>query len=120
LIVPIGEWVLRTAWQQASEWRHDGRAIRMTVNISARQLAEDSISTLIRDVVGGGTHAHDLVIELTESLLVLDPPGAAERLRVIRSLEPLSRRSRDSQVKFDQEGQAARIAWTSRGIAASN
>lgn len=49
LVVPIGRWVLRTACRQHAAWRAQGLpAVGMSVNLSARQFADDH---LLRDVV---------------------------------------------------------------------
>jgi diguanylate cyclase (GGDEF)-like protein/PAS domain S-box-containing protein len=72
LIVPIGEWVLRTACSQARRWRDEGLpAVRIAVNVSAVQFRQDGFRDLIRDVLREtGLAPEYLELELTESLLL--------------------------------------------------
>ena len=71
LIVEIGEWVLRTACAQAVTWRQtlgpDAPA-RMSVNVSARQLAEPDFPELVTEVLAWtGLGAGNLIVEVTET-----------------------------------------------------
>jgi EAL domain-containing protein (putative c-di-GMP-specific phosphodiesterase class I) len=72
LIVPIGEWVLRTACTQARKWKDEGLpAVRIAVNVSAVQFRQDGFRDLIRDVLHEtGLAPQHLELELTESLLL--------------------------------------------------
>jgi diguanylate cyclase (GGDEF)-like protein len=71
LIVPIGAWVLREACAQAARWRDElGSAApeRISVNVSARQLAEPGFPDTVAEVLADtGLPAHMLVIEMTET-----------------------------------------------------
>ena len=73
LIVPIGAWVLREACAQAAAWAaesfgHDPLAV--SVNISARQLADDDlVSTVSAALLDSGLDPTLLVLEITESTL---------------------------------------------------
>lgn len=74
LIVPIGEWVLRTACRQISAWRAAGLpSVKVAVNLSARQFREakllDTIKTIL-DECGLSAHADALELELTESMVM--------------------------------------------------
>jgi diguanylate cyclase (GGDEF)-like protein len=72
LIVPIGRWVLRTACLQLKQWDDEGRQpLRMSVNLSARQLTEDGFVAMVLDTVEStGIDARMLELELTESMLM--------------------------------------------------
>jgi diguanylate cyclase (GGDEF)-like protein/PAS domain S-box-containing protein len=72
LILPIGEWVLRTACAQARKWQMDGLpAVSVAVNVSAVQFGQASFCQLIRDVLQeSGLAPRYLELELTESLLL--------------------------------------------------
>ncbi len=72
LIVPIGEWVLRTACSQARKWQEEGLpAVMVAVNISAIQFRQKGFCKLIRKVLDEtGLPAKYLELELTESLLL--------------------------------------------------
>ncbi len=71
LILPVGEWVLRTACQQAAAWLAEGaEQVPVAVNVSARQLTVDGefpnlVSRILQET---GLPPHLLELELTESM----------------------------------------------------
>ena len=87
LIVPLGEWVLRTACRQAAAWEQEGRYLRLSVNLSARQLGEGNLVERVRSVLEEtGLHPRLLDLELTESALVAQGEAAVARLTALRAL----------------------------------
>ena len=72
MIVAIGEWVLRTACNQAKEWQRGGaRSVPVAVNVSAVQFRQDGFCVMIRSVLNEtGLEPRFLELELTESLLL--------------------------------------------------
>lgn len=72
LIVPIGEWVLRTACAQARKWQDAGLpAIPVAVNVSAVQLRQPGFGELVRHILEETElHPKYLELELTEGLLM--------------------------------------------------
>ncbi|MFZ5466527.1 MAG: putative bifunctional diguanylate cyclase/phosphodiesterase [Pseudomonadota bacterium] len=88
LIVPLGEWVLRTACAQAAAWRAMGLPpLCMAVNLSARQLDGDGLERLVADVLAQtGMSPEWLELEITESALMRDAQANAELLERISSL----------------------------------
>ena len=72
LIVPIGEWVLRSACRQARKWQDEGLPpVSLAVNVSAVQFRQKDFCELIRRVLHDtGLAPQYLELELTESLLL--------------------------------------------------
>lgn len=71
LIVPLGEWVLRTACLQAKAWHEQGLDVRMAVNLSARQFREPLFSDRVMEILNEtGLDPRQLELEITESILV--------------------------------------------------
>ena len=72
LIIPVGEWLLRTACEQSVTWRKQGRPpLRVAVNISSRQLQYKGIVEQIGRVLEEtGMDPTYLEFELTESLIL--------------------------------------------------
>lgn len=72
LIIPIGEWVLRTACRQNQIWQEeDFPPIRMSVNVSGRQFQDPNLLQMIKNVlVETGLNPIYLELELTESMLM--------------------------------------------------
>ena len=87
LIVPIGEWVLHAACLQHKAWRAAGLPpCRMSVNLSARQLDDDSLcDTVARVVRDTGMAPTLLELELTETMLMNNPQASADQLSMLRS-----------------------------------
>ncbi|WP_018141297.1 bifunctional diguanylate cyclase/phosphodiesterase [Thioalkalivibrio sp. ALJ7] len=83
LIVPIGDWVLRTATRQLADWdRHGLPPLRLAVNLSARQFADPNLPERILETLGAaGVEPSRLEVEITESVLVEDIDATAAMLR---------------------------------------
>lgn len=87
LIVPFGEWVLRTACRQAAAWEREGKHLRQSVNLSARQLGEGNLVERVRAALEEtGLDPRLLDLELTESALVAQGEAAVARLSALRAL----------------------------------
>ena len=85
-IVPIGRFVLRQACRQAVAWqaRFPARPLRMSVNVSARQLQEPDVAEDLKRVVDEcGMDPRLLVLEITETVLVQDVEAMAAKLRAL-------------------------------------
>ena len=86
LIVPIGAWVMEQAARQAVEWSKLRPGLVMAVNLSARQFEQQNLTqTVQRALVGARLPAHQLELELTESMLM----QAAEATDTLRRLKEL-------------------------------
>ncbi len=88
LIIPIGEWVLRTACAQLGAWHASGFPhLTMAVNVSARQFRQISMPDLVREVLtDSGVPAECLELELTESLLMQNPDLVLQALRQLKQI----------------------------------
>src|SRR5664279_3764765 len=72
LIVPIGDWVLRTACSQVRKWQDAGLlAVPVAVNVSALQFRQAGFPAVIKNMLGeSGLDPQYLELELTESTLL--------------------------------------------------
>jgi diguanylate cyclase (GGDEF)-like protein/PAS domain S-box-containing protein len=71
LIVPIGEWVLREVCRQIRAWNEDGADIRVAVNLSARQLRDRNLTSVLSEVLmETGVSPGSLDLEITESAVI--------------------------------------------------
>ena len=88
LIIPIGEWVLRTACAQAVEWERAGfKNLLMSVNLSGRQFKQSNLIELIEQILSGtGLDGSKLELELTESLIMDDLDSSIITMQNIRNL----------------------------------
>jgi len=88
LIVPIGEWVLRTACAQSKGWEELGLApIGVSVNLSPRQLREKYLVKMIAGVLKEtGLEARFLELEITESLIMSDATRTTALLEHLHEL----------------------------------
>lgn len=88
LIVPIGEWVMRSACQQAKQWRDQGIDLqRIAVNISVLQFTQPDFPGLVARVLEEtGLEPSALELEITESLLMKDPEYAIATLQALKGL----------------------------------
>ena len=88
LIIEIGEWVLQQACAQVAAWRDAGLgAVPMSVNVSRHQLAAGQLVASTRQAMQAhGLAPGQLVIELTESMLMERADLTREQLEELRSL----------------------------------
>jgi diguanylate cyclase (GGDEF)-like protein len=90
LIVDIGAWVLWEACAAVAHWRRSvpgGADLRVSVNLSARQLKDTSLLDVVGEaLVRNGLPGSSLCLEITESLLMDNPDAAAELLSRVRAL----------------------------------
>jgi diguanylate cyclase (GGDEF)-like protein/PAS domain S-box-containing protein len=90
LIIPIGRFVLDQACRHAASWpatTADGDILRVSVNLSGRQLQRPVLVGEVRDALrAAGLLPQRLVLEVTESLPLLETPAMAARLRELKAL----------------------------------
>ncbi|MBA4707850.1 putative bifunctional diguanylate cyclase/phosphodiesterase [Aquitalea aquatica] len=84
LILQLGEWVLRHAVRQARQWRDQGLALVMAVNLSAVQFRQPDLPALVARILQEeGLPASALELELTEGVAMYDPQQAIAVMNVL-------------------------------------
>jgi diguanylate cyclase (GGDEF)-like protein/PAS domain S-box-containing protein len=88
LIVPIGEWVFRTACQQLKVWQEEGLPpVTISVNISPRQfMSRRLVSTLLAIVRDVGADPRYIELEITETMIMRNVEQSIETLSQLRSV----------------------------------
>lgn len=88
LIVPIGEWVIRTSCAQNKAWQDAGLApLVMAINLSPRQFREEGLAESIAAIVQDtGLEPRYLELEIIESLVMHDVDSALAILRKLKEL----------------------------------
>ena len=88
MIAALGDWVLREACRQGREWHDAGLPVpRLAVNLSARQLHDESLVDRVRAVLDETGYPPDrLELELTESALMHQQERSVRVLRALRRL----------------------------------
>ncbi len=97
LIVPLGRWVMLDVVQQVAKWRDKGINLRVAVNVSARQLADQTIFSDLKQALKDLNFEYcPIDVELTESCLIENEELA---LSVIQQFSALG-----AQVHLDDFG----------------
>jgi diguanylate cyclase (GGDEF)-like protein/PAS domain S-box-containing protein len=88
LVLPLGAHVLSEACRQAATWRSAGHVdLRVSVNLSARQLAQPDLANHVAAALAdAGLSPDALCLEITETALMVDPARAAYVLEEIHRL----------------------------------
>lgn len=88
MIIPIGEWALRTAVHQLRAWHEQGlTTLRMAVNISAVQLQQRGLVDIVRGALSdAGIEPHMLQLEITESAAMQTFDMTMKALRELRAM----------------------------------
>ncbi|MBI5925310.1 MAG: EAL domain-containing protein [Aquabacterium sp.] len=88
LIVPIGDWVIEEACRQAKAWVDRGYPpLTVAVNLSALQFKRGEVEQVVSQALAtSGLPAHQLELELTESVLISDVESVERRLKALKAL----------------------------------
>jgi len=87
LIVPLGAWVLTEACSMIALEARDGRALRLSVNLSPRHFRQRDFVVWMKDLlVTTGIDPRLLTLEITESLFIHDIGEIAERMHELAAL----------------------------------
>lgn len=88
MIIPIGEWVMRTACWQNKSWQEMGYTpFTVAINLSVKQfIHQDLISTVDRVLKETGLEAQYLELEITESVMVQDVQATINTLAKLKEM----------------------------------
>jgi diguanylate cyclase (GGDEF)-like protein len=87
LIIPLGEWVLRSALAQAKEWSDAGHALWVSVNISPRQFQDPKLVEKIAAALKeSGVEPERLGVEITETVAMLNQEASTRILGELKSM----------------------------------
>ncbi len=88
LIVPLGEWVLRTACAQNKAWQENGLPpMRVAVNLSARQFQQRNLIDMVAQALEDtGLAPHYLQLEITEGVAMQDMDLTIATLQGLREM----------------------------------
>jgi len=88
LIVPLGEWVLKTACQQTRKWQTEGMGhLKLAVNLSARQFKQENLYETVEKILKDSSLDPEwLDLELTESAIMENPQAAIKTSQKLRSM----------------------------------
>ena len=88
LIVPIGEWALRTVCMEGKQMQEQcGRQISIAINLSPRQFRQKNLSALVQSALAeSGLEPGCLEIEITEHTLMINSASNIETLQQLRKL----------------------------------
>jgi diguanylate cyclase (GGDEF)-like protein/PAS domain S-box-containing protein len=117
LIVPIGEWVFRTACKQLKQWADDGlRPVTIAINISPRQfMSRRLVPTLLAMVRETGADPRHIELEITETMIMRNVEQSIETLTQLRSVG-MQVAVDDFGVGYSSLGQLKRMPATSMKI----
>ena len=87
MIDEVGRWVLAEACRQTMVWHGDGHHVDVSVNISGRQLERDDVVRDVRSALDdSGLPAANLIVEITESVIMKDVSRTVVRLAALKDL----------------------------------
>ncbi len=88
LIIPIGEWVLKTVCEQIKTWQAQGYHVpKVAINLSARQFRDKGlINNIARILDETGVAAHYITLEITESMLIDNIEKVVETLNQLNAM----------------------------------
>ncbi|HUP28574.1 MAG TPA: EAL domain-containing protein [Usitatibacter sp.] len=117
LIVPIGEWVFRTACQQLQHWQAEGLPpVTISVNISPRQfMSRRLVSSLLSIVRETGADPRFIELEITETMIMRNIEQSIETLAQLRAVG-MQVAVDDFGVGYSSLGQLSRLPASSMKI----
>nr|WP_309688914.1 EAL domain-containing protein [Armatimonas sp.] len=85
LILPLGDWVMHTACNQARAWERAGLPLRVSINVSARQLLQPDLQQRVQSALRCSGARPDLIgFELTETAILKHGKSAERTLNALK------------------------------------
>ncbi|CAN2041074.1 diguanylate cyclase [Candidatus Magnetomoraceae bacterium gMMP-15] len=90
VIIPLGEWVLKTACQQAKTWHDTGYSLSVAVNLSVKQFQDQNLVSQIKNILKKTSLAPEyLNLEITENIFMQNKDRA---IKIITELSEIGLR----------------------------
>ncbi|HEU0187364.1 MAG TPA: EAL domain-containing protein [Gallionellaceae bacterium] len=88
LMIPLGEWVMRTACHQLHQWQKQGLVkLQMSINLSTRQFRQKNLAQVVAAIVViENIGLAQVEFEITESMAMDNPQETIETMRMLQSL----------------------------------
>lgn len=88
MIIPIGTWVLREACRQTIEWKKQGYPpVKISVNLSPKQFLLRDLPITVKNILEEtGLTPDDLIIEITENMIIQDFDTAISNLNSLKNM----------------------------------
>lgn len=87
LITPIGEWIIKQACKQATEWHSAGFPLSVSINVSARQFEHNNLLYLFSQaLVESNLPAEKLVVEITEQMFLENTERNLKQISELKSI----------------------------------
>ena len=89
LIIPIGEWVIKEAFGQLSQWEKEGVApdFRLSINISPDQFHQENFVVHTQKLLNeSGVSAHNVTLEVTEGITIRDINATISKMEILTNL----------------------------------
>lgn len=89
LILPIGEWVIKEAFEQLKQWKKDGVSLgfRLSINISPYQFHQENFVGRIKDLLNeSGVPASNVTLEVTEGITITDIQSTIDKMEKLTEL----------------------------------
>jgi diguanylate cyclase len=87
IINPLTQWVLRRAFRDCANWHKQGLPIKISVNLSAKDLHNPELPDLISGVaVAAGIKPGWIILEITEGSVMADPERALDVIKRLHEI----------------------------------
>lgn len=87
LIIPIGNWILKTACQQGKIWHDDNQIIKVAVNVSVLQFTQRNFVEVVKEILAETQfNPHYLELEITESVILKSVDESVRKMTELKKM----------------------------------